>query len=278
VARTSLVQHNYMRCFFVAAATVSFSIQAQPATAASLPPVGKWTVDFGDDRCVAFRAFGHPRHPVLLLLKPSPVGDVLQLQIAEKGINRPGTQDKVNVTFGNDAPLALLQLQYGVSGQSVRMVNLSAQQAARLSVATTLRWSERGKQYELGIGPMAKLMQTLDRCKDMLADRWNATLTKRMALKVAPTIQTPIGSLFSSNDYPWDALRSGQTGLAHVVLMVDATGRLADCTLIATSGVALIDAQTCIILRKRGKFTPAIGSDGKPTRGVIHERVNWEMP
>jgi len=277
--RSTLVQHGIMRCFPSAAVAAALSINlVQPAVAASLQPVGKWTVDFGNDRCVAYRSFGDANDPVHLLLRPSPVGDVLQLQVAEKGINRQGTQEKASVAFGGDAPVPILSLQYGVSGQSVRMINLSKEQAARLSAATTMRWSERGKQYDLALGPMTKLIETVEKCKEMLADHWNATLTKRMALKVEPSMDKPILSLFSTNDYPWDAVKGGQSGLAHVVVLVDENGRIADCTLIATSGIALLDAQTCIIIRKRGKFAPAIGADGKPTRGTFHQRVNWEMP
>jgi len=233
----AVVQHGGMRFLAVAALAATISLQlAQPAAAAPLQPVGKWVVDFGEDRCVAYRTFGDAKEPVHLLLKPSPVGDVLQLQIAEKGSRRQGVQEKVSVAIGNATPEPMLQLQYGASGQSVRMINLSKEQTARLSAATTFRWSERGKQFDLAIGPMTKLMD------------------------------------------PWDAVRQGQSGLAHVVVLVDENGRMADCTLIATSGIAVLDAQTCIILRNRGKFAPAIGADGKPTKGTFHQRVNWEMP
>lgn len=251
---------------------------ANPAAAATLQPTGKWTVDFGNDRCVAYRNFGRTDDPVLFLLKPSPVGDVMQLQVAEKGINRPGVQDNASITLGTDQPFSILHLQYGANKQSVRLVNLTKDQVARLSASTTFKWSERGKQYDLALGPMTKLIETVDRCQDMLADHWNATLTKRMTLKEGPTLEGTVMSLFSTDDYPWDAVKKGQSGLAHVVMLIDENGKLADCTLIATSGIAVLDAQTCIVLRKRGKFKPAIGADGKPSRGTLHQRVNWEMP
>jgi TonB family protein len=275
----AVVQHGRMRFLAVAALAATISLQlAQPAATAPFQPVEKWVVDFGEDRCVAYRSFGDAKDPVHLLLKPSPVGDVLQLQIAEKGSRRQGVQEKASIAIGNTTPEPMLQLQYGASGQSVRMINLSKEQTARLSAATTFRWSERGKQFDLAIGPMTKLIETVGKCKEMLADHWNASLTKRMALKEAPSLDKPIMSLFSTDDYPWDAVRQGQSGLAHVVVLVDENGRMADCTLIATSGIAVLDAQTCIILRNRGKFAPAIGADGKPTKGTFHQRVNWEMP
>lgn len=263
---------------FAAIAAVLFTVTVQPAAAAQLQPVSKWTVDFGDDRCVAYRTFGSTEHPIYLLLKPLPIGDVLQLQIAEKGINRPGTRQKVSLILGSDVPLNLLQLQYGADRKQVRMINLSKDQTGRLAASTSLQWSEPGKQYQLALGPMTKLIETVEKCRTMLAESWNATLTMQMTLRTGPTPQTPLVSLFSANDYPSDAVYKGQSGYAHVVLMVDEKGQIIDCTLIATSGIAVLDAQTCIILRKRAKFTPAIGADGKPTKGIFHQRVNWEMP
>lgn len=274
-----MLHYIYMRCLsFLVIIAATFMVSANPAAAAALQPIGKWTVDFGNDRCVAYRSFGRSDDPVLFLLKPSPVGDIMQLQVAEKGINRPGTQNRANITLGADQPFSILQLQYGANKQSVRMINLTKDQVARLSASTTFKWSERGKQYDLALGPMNKLIETVDKCKDMLADHWNASLTKRMTLKEAPSLEGSFMSLFSTDDYPWDAVRKGQSGLAHVVMLIDEKGKMADCTLIATSGIAVLDAQTCIVLRKRGTFRPAIDADGNPAKGTLHQRVNWEMP
>lgn len=237
----------------------------------------KWVVDFGEERCVAYRTFGSSSNPVYLLLKPSPIGEVLQAQVAEKGSNEPGIQEQAKLTFDDGLPNTMLQLQYGVDKKQVRMVNLSKDHASRLSKSTSLGWSSRHRDYRFVLGPMAKLIETLDKCQAMLAEHWNATLTKQMALQKPPTLDKPLLSLFSSNDYPYDALRKHQSGLAHVVVMVDETGKIVDCTMIATSGIAILDAQTCIILRNRAKFSPAIGSDGKPTKAVFHQRVNWAM-
>ena len=274
------MQHLLMRSLVSAVCLVALSIiAARPALSAEpLKPSGKWVVDFGENRCVAYRTFGSLAHPVHLLLKPSPIGDVLQVQVAERGAKGPGIQEQAKLTFGDGPPHTLLQLQYGADKNQVRMVNLSKVQVSELSKSTGLGWKSRHRDYHLALGPMIKLIETLDRCQAMLADHWNATLTKQLALKKSPSLDKPLLSLFSSDDYPFDAMRKDQSGFAHVVVMVDETGKIADCTLIATSGIAVLDAQTCIILRKRATFHPAIGADGKPTRGIFHQRVNWEMP
>ena len=66
--------------------------------------------------------------------------------------------------------------------------------------------------------------------------------------------------------------------MATIVALIDEKGEMADCAVIETSGIAALDAQTCFIMRKRGKFAPAIGQDGKPAKGVFTQRIRWEMP
>ena len=43
-----------------------------------------------------------------------------------------------------------------------------------------------------------------------------------------------------------------------MVILIDEFGKVADCTVTQTSGAASIDAQSCAVIRERGKFRPAI--------------------
>ena len=62
---------------------------------------------------------------------------------------------------------------------------------------------------------------------------------------------------------------------ATFVLLIDETGRVADCTVIETSGVASLDAQTCGAVKLQARFKPAIGLDGKPAKDGVVQRVSW---
>jgi protein TonB len=57
------------------------------------------------------------------------------------------------------------------------------------------------------------------------------------------------------------------------VVLVDEAGKVADCTLLETSGVAALDAQTCAIIQRRARYKPAIGLDGKAARAVDTARI-----
>jgi protein TonB len=80
---------------------------------------------------------------------------------------------------------------------------------------------------------------------------------------------------FSSDDYPWMALIKDQEGQVQFSILIDEKGRVADCSVIEPSGVAVLDAQSCAILTERASFTPAIGTDGKPARDSYISRIVW---
>ncbi len=257
-----------------------FSLIAGPAIAASKPlaPNGKWIVDFGENRCVAQRLYGDERHPVYLFAKASAVGEGVQLSVAVKGANSDGVQEKAKLFLGGPEPLELLQLRYGIEKKQVRSVNLTKAQTERLAQATELRWNTANMDHSLPLGSMKDLIRVLEECRSGLAEYWNGTEDKKALLKQEARLDKPVGRLFSSSDYPNQAVFARQSGTAKVVGLVDEQGRLADCMVVETSGVAVLDAQTCIMIHKRGKFTPAIGPDGKPAKSVFVQRVRWEMP
>lgn len=249
-----------------------------PVSAKPIEPSSKWIVDFGDNRCVAQRTYGEAAKPVYLLLKASAIGEGLQLSVAVKGPNGYGVQEKAKLTLGGGEPLELWQLRYGIDKRQVRTVNLAKADVERLARATELRWDTANLDYSLPLGPMKNLVKVMEECRAGLGEYWNATPEKVATLKQEPRTERPIVKLFKSDDYPSQAVFAGQSGTAKVIALVDEQGKLVDCMIVETSGIAVLDVQTCLIMHQRGKFLPAIGADGKPTKGVIAQRIRWEMP
>jgi protein TonB len=81
--------------------------------------------------------------------------------------------------------------------------------------------------------------------------------------------------LFDSGDYPAQALSEGDSGITRIVALIDQKGGVAECMVDETSGIATLDAMTCIIVKERAKFVPAVGQDGKPARSATTTRVRW---
>lgn len=168
-------------------------------------------------------------------------------------------------------------MRFGVERKQVRMINLTKAEIGQLASTSELRWNAANVDYSLPLGPMGNLIKLMEECRAGLRDYWNGTPEKLADLKQGPTLNKPVIRLFNSNDYPSQAIFADLSGATQVVGLVNEKGELVDCTIVETSGVAVLDAQTCIIVRQRGKFSPAIGADGKPAKGVFVQRISWEM-
>jgi TonB family protein len=123
---------------------------------------------------------------------------------------------------------------------------------------------------------MAPLMKAMDECVADLRRHWNIEPTLRSKLRTPAT--TKLVPLFSTNDYPGISVRKGESGTVGVVLLIDEGGKVADCMVTETSGHAALDTQTCAVVMRRAKYTPAIGEDGKPAKGADTARIRWVMP
>lgn len=82
---------------------------------------------------------------------------------------------------------------------------------------------------------------------------------------------------FTNDDYPADARRAQAAGRVAVRLSIDATGRVADCQVTASSGNGSLDAQTCNLAKRRGRFTPAKDAAGNGIPGSYVLSTRWQL-
>jgi len=83
--------------------------------------------------------------------------------------------------------------------------------------------------------------------------------------------------LFSSDDYPQDALRNEETGATTVSLSIGTDGRVTGCSVSRSSGSRSLDNATCRILRSRARFTPAKLSNGQATTDTYTQTIRWQI-
>lgn len=93
-----------------------------------------------------------------------------------------------------------------------------------------------------------------------------------------PRARAPAQALISVLDYPPSALRRGQQGRVAFTLDIGPNGRAHGCTITRSSGSSALDSATCAILRRRGRFTPAVDSNGMPAAGRVSDEVEWVLP
>lgn len=82
----------------------------------------------------------------------------------------------------------------------------------------------------------------------------------------------------SADDYPSGAQREGAEGTTGFRLEVDGNGKVTGCQVTSSSGNAELDAQTCKLLPRRARFTPAKDAAGNGIPQVYSSRTRWVVP
>jgi protein TonB len=87
-----------------------------------------------------------------------------------------------------------------------------------------------------------------------------------------------LASYVSDEDYPSTAIRNEEQGTTRFRLGVGPDGKVKECTVTSSSGSPALDSTTCKLMRQRARFTPATGSDGKPTSDTVTNAIRWVLP
>jgi TonB family protein len=84
--------------------------------------------------------------------------------------------------------------------------------------------------------------------------------------------------LFSTDDYPMEALRREEQGTVAFRLSIGRRGNVTDCVVTSSSGSAVLDDATCDILESRAKYEPARDAEGKRISDEDTGRIRWVLP
>ena len=85
-------------------------------------------------------------------------------------------------------------------------------------------------------------------------------------------------ALFSTDDYPRQAIRNEEQGTVQFRITIAPDGSVSDCTVIASSGSAALDRASCAIVSERARFKPARDASGQRVADTMTSRVRWELP
>jgi TonB family protein len=249
---------------------------ASPAAAEVVPltPQGKWAVDYGLTSCLATRSYGDPKTPVVLGFRPSLNDSTIRLILVQNDGYLEPRHAPVTV-----AGLKTTGLRYSMKGTKRRVtwIDLSRTDFDLAVSGKSLRIVGEGVNVDLTLVGMASVSKALQTCNTDLRAYWNADeagLT-RIATQAKP-LMSP-AKFVTSEDYPAQALRESKGGRTRVSLLIDDQGTAKDCVVEEHSGVATIDAQTCIMILKRGKFAPAQDGAGKPVKSHLSYSFNWKI-
>ena len=120
-------------------------------------------------------------------------------------------------------------------------------------------------------------MKALEDCEKKLLIGWGMNPTAMAAIKTPASIKN-VMSLFTTNDYPREALGRREQGISAIRYIVGVDGRVRDCHVTASSGSSSLDAKTCEIHMNRARYEPARTATGETVPSVVFTRMRWELP
>jgi TonB family protein len=249
------------------------------ATAEPRAPTGKWNVDFADAQCVAHRDYGAgPGSPKLILKAPA-IGDVMQVAILRDSARSEPAQVGATLAIDERPPLKASMTMFSPkdSKQRVYLLNMPSADFALVRRARTLSVRSQGLNETFALSSMEPLMKVMDDCVADLKRVFNVAPAGTEPAALPTRAKANLVDYFRHEDYPEVALEKGQTGKVQFALLIQEDGRVADCTIVAPSGVAALDSQACAMLKARAKFEPARGHDGKPAKDATVGAVTWRI-
>lgn len=245
------------------------------------PPTDRWVVDFDDAQCVAMRNYGSKESPFVLALKQPALGDVMQLSVVRRGVGqRFAEQHDASISLDGAKPIELTVVSAAVkqTGNVIVRTNIPRSTFDLVSRAKTLRIRAKDQLDEsFQLSQVDGVLKVLDQCVADLRRVWHVTDTEGESPTLKRRAAGTIAGLLSADDYPGVALDEDQRGTVSYALLIDENGKVADCTVIETSGVAALDAQSCGTIKARAHFVPAVGLDGKPAKDATTGKITWDI-
>lgn len=253
------------------------ALEAAAAQAQATNSIAKWVVNFDAAQCVASRDYGAAAQPLTLVLKAPPLGDVMQVGVIRRASGgEPEQVDAIIFFDGQSVRTTMLAFRPKGGDSRVHVINMPAADFARMAVAKNFGVRSRGIDVRMALLQMPSLLKIMNECVEDLRKAWNVTAPDATS-PLAERATANLARLFSDGDYPMVSLRQGDSGVVRFALLIDEAGKVADCTVIATSGAAALDVQTCATVRARAKFKPAAGADGKPAKDSTVATVRWRI-
>ena len=264
----------------IRAAALSALLLGPPAAAAT--PTGDWKIEPAEARCVAVRQYSDGEKPISLALKAPPTGTAMQLAVIRQAYRKKSEQTGATIEI-DGKPFTTYALGYPLgfpaksSKQSVSLIHLPQDAAVAMRSAKHVDLKVKSSfQDSFRLGDPTRIWTMMDSCLERLRQTWNIGIHAANLATVARAT-VPFDGMFSPEDFPLQVIRNVWNGKVTFLLMIDETGKVKDCTLAESSGIAVIDSRSCAVVTYKARFEPATGRDGKPAKSVYEQSITWRV-
>ena len=242
---------------------------------AELLPAGKWQVEYAKSSCVVSRAFGEKPNLTLFGLKPAPYGEAVALLIVQPSPKGRGVWGDAEVRLSSGFVPEFADYQ-SVTANGMRVTTIGVPRTTLDALAKGDSIAIKADKWvNVVLKPTAfdKALKALEDCESDLLTTWGFDKAAQAAVATRP--KGELRGIVQPDDYPDRPLEAGIGGSVGFRLRVEADGKISECWIVESSGNADLDRQTCAVVRKRARYTPAIAHDGKSMWSFTFGRVTW---
>lgn len=254
-------------------------LAAAAQTQSLATPDGSWRIDFGENRCVAAHNFRTILGSTMVRFEPDLIDDDVEVAVAFDRSPQVTKKWGLLREAWNDGP---------VSDEKRYMVFVTGKERRLLTYSSSKKdWpTASAPVLKIAFGPTENFAFPLDNWKQVqgllrkcLAEvRSDHGITDQLLADVAKGPDGDMLSIISDSDYPSEAIRSDLQGRTTVLYWVETNGRVKDCSILSSSGAPVIDAKTCGVLVRRGRFKPALNKQGQRIRAPKTASIRWLLP
>lgn len=261
-----------------AAASAALAVQSSaPSQPTSFEPAGPWTVEVSEGICLVGRTYGSGSLQLTVGFRQAPNADDFQIGLWISDPSQKGSRGMAQLRLDQLAPIeaGYKRGPVAIKGMQLIWIDTKRPELAALPMAKQLEIAAGSFQAKFGLRNVEGALKALEDCERDLLVSWG--MDRAILASIASPPRADISSFFGVRDYPRDAIAMRKQGTAGIRFWVSTDGTIGDCKVVASSGTSLLDARSCALLTRRGKFEPARTKDGVPVRSISFARIRWEI-
>lgn len=266
--------------FLLVALSAALVGSATSASAWQPRGVGRWQVDWGDRYCTLLRRSERAPYPIFAL-QTTPGSGWFMLRIVSENWPGGAGSDPSRLTVspqpGGAALPGSARFERTPRGLALVVYGLDQDGVDGWRAMQSMTIARDGRAlFDLPLPGLREALAALRECELNVMREWGFDTSAFAALRRPP--RTDLAAVLSDADYPREAIGRNESGTVVIRLMVEADGRISDCSVVLSSDHPQLDDRSCSVALRRARGYPAIGPDGNPVASPMTAGVRWVLP